>query len=185
VGNVTTTTTVTGLSGGSPELPIFTDGNSPYTGAINQSGSESIGFAGRITVNSGLIADPSKLVAYQASTPAGDQTRPNFIYNQLTAAAVGFSPTSGIGSDASPYVGTISSFLRQAMSQQGGAANAAQSLAQGQDLVVSSLKQRFNDSSGVNIDQEMSNLLTLQTAYGANARVFSVINDMLGTLLKM
>ena len=38
-------------------------------------------------------------------------------------------------------------------------------------MVVNALQQRFNDASGVNIDQEMANLITLQTAYGANARV--------------
>ena len=40
-------------------------------------------------------------------------------------------------------------------------------------MVVNALKQRINDASGVNVDQEMANLITLQTAYGANARVMS------------
>ncbi len=35
------------------------------------------------------------------------------------------------------------------------------------------LQQRVNEASGVNIDQEMANLITLQTAYGANARVMT------------
>ena len=52
-------------------------------------------------------------------------------------------------------------------------------------MVVNALKQRFNDGSSVNIDQEMSNLLTLQTAYGANARVLSAVKDMIDTLLKV
>jgi len=37
----------------------------------------------------------------------------------------------------------------------------------------------------VNIDQEMANLLNLQNAYAANARVLSTVADMLATLLKM
>jgi flagellar hook-associated protein 1 FlgK len=37
----------------------------------------------------------------------------------------------------------------------------------------------------VNIDEEMSNLLKLQTAYGANARVMSAIKDMLNQLMQM
>ena len=41
------------------------------------------------------------------------------------------------------------------------------------------LQQRFNDSSGVNINTEMSNLIALQNAYGANARVMSTIQQMM------
>ena len=64
------------------------------------------------------------------------------------------------------------------ISQQGEAADAASNLKQGQDVVLSSLQQRFNDSSSVNVDQEMANLLTLQNSYAANARVLSAVSDM-------
>jgi flagellar hook-associated protein 1 FlgK len=37
----------------------------------------------------------------------------------------------------------------------------------------------------VNVDQEMANLLQLQNAYAANARVMSTIRDMLAQLLQM
>ena len=71
------------------------------------------------------------------------------------------------------------------LSMQGEAAANAANLAQGQDVVVNALQQRFNDASGVNIDQEMANLITLQTAYGANARVMTAVRDMIDTLMKM
>jgi flagellar hook-associated protein 1 len=182
---VSTTTTATALAGGSAELPFFTDGATPYTGAITALGSESIGFAGRITVNSALAADPSSLVAYDTGIASGDSTRPDFIYQQLTGTSLAFSPNTGIGTSASPFSGSVSTFLRQVISQQSEAANSANSLKQGQDIVLSSLQQRFNDSSGVNVDQEMANLLTLQNSYAANARVMSVVKDMLDALLKM
>jgi flagellar hook-associated protein 1 len=57
-------------------------------------------------------------------------------------------------------------------------------LQQGQDTVLSALQQRFNDQSGVNIDTEMSNLIALQNAYGANARVMTTIQQMMTTLLQ-
>mgnify|MGYP006148140271 CR=1 FL=1 len=44
---------------------------------------------------------------------------------------------------------------------------------------LAALKQRVADSSGVNVDQEMANLITLQTVYGANARVMSTVKDMI------
>ena len=181
------TKTVTTLAGGAPQLPFFLDGGSPFTGAMRSDGSQARGLAGRIVVNAGLVADPSKLVVYQTSpaTPAGDATRPNFIFDQIYNAATAFSPESGIGSAAAPFTGSIRSFLRQVISQQGEAADGAANLKQGQDVVFNALQQRFNDNAGVNIDEEMANLLSLQNSYAANARVLSAVKDMFDTLLRM
>jgi flagellar hook-associated protein 1 FlgK len=71
------------------------------------------------------------------------------------------------------------------MTQQGQAAANAASLSQGQDIVVNALQQRMSSVSGVNIDSEMTNLLTLQNTYAANARVFSTVQSMFQTLLQM
>jgi flagellar hook-associated protein 1 FlgK len=42
----------------------------------------------------------------------------------------------------------------------------------------------MSNQSGVNIDTEMSNLISLQNAYSANARVMSTIQQMMNTLLQ-
>ena len=55
----------------------------------------------------------------------------------------------------------------------------------GVDVVLNALQQRMNSTSGVSIDQEMTNLLTLQNTYAANARIFSVVQQMYQTLLQM
>jgi flagellar hook-associated protein 1 FlgK len=185
VDSVTTTTTATAFNGGSSELPFFTDGTSLYTGAVSVIGMQSVGLAGRIAVNSALIDDPSKLVSYQTGTASGDSTRPDFIYTRLTAGSLQFSPNTGIGTTSSPFSGSISTYLRQVVSQQGQAASAAASLKQGQDVVLASLQQRYDESANVNIDEEMASLLTLQNAYAANARVLSAVRDMLDTLMRM
>jgi flagellar hook-associated protein 1 FlgK len=185
INSVAATSTVTSLSGGTSQMPFFLDGSQPYTDVISGTGSQFTGFAGRITVNAALVADPSKLVSYQAGTAAGDGTRPNFLYNQLSNASLTYSPAAGIGTALAPYSGSLPSYIQQVLSQQGDAADAASQLSAGQDMVVNSLQQRFNDESGVNIDQEMSNLLTLQNAYAANARVLTTIKDMFDTLMQM
>jgi flagellar hook-associated protein 1 len=187
VNSVSTTTTATSLTGGSGALPLFVDGTTPYTGAITANGSESVGYAGRITVNGALISDPSALVTYQASPPTavGDATRPNFIYSQLTNASLEYSPATGIGGSASPYQGTLSAYMSQVINVQSQAAGNATNLQTGQDIVVSALQSRFNSTSAVNIDTEMSNLLALQNSYGANARVMTTVKAMLDALLQM
>jgi flagellar hook-associated protein 1 FlgK len=184
VNNVSTTTTATSLTGG-PALPLFLDGAAPFTGAITGAGLESTGFAGRITVNSALIANPTGLVAYQPSTPIGDSTRPNFIYDQLVNATPLYSPGTGIGGAAAPFRGTISAYLGTVVSAQGQAASTAQDLQSGQNIVINALKARFDATAGVNIDTELSHLLTLQNAYGANARVMTTVKAMLDTLLQL
>ena len=60
----------------------------------------------------------------------------------------------------------------------------AQQVAQGQDVVVNTLQQKFKSDSGVNIDAEMANLIALQNIYGANAHVLAVVQTMMQTLLQ-
>jgi flagellar hook-associated protein 1 FlgK len=183
--NASTTTTMTSFGTGNAELPLFLDQSAAYTGSFRSSGVQSQGFASRISVNAALIADPSKLVAYQSGTPAGDATRPDFILQQLTGSSLTFNPNSGIGTVTSPYSGSLDGFMRKVIEFQGDAASTASTLKEGQDVVLSSLQQRFADNSSVNIDTEMTNLLDLQNAYAANARVMSAIKQMLDTLMNM
>jgi flagellar hook-associated protein 1 FlgK len=184
VNAMTETTTATSLVSGSAQLPLFTDGTKPITGALTSLGSQTTGLAGRIAVNAAVAANPASLVSYAAGTAAGDPTRPNFIVDQLTTATLTYSPTTGLGSTSAPLSGTLPQYLSEIVAQQSQAATAATNLKQGQDTVVSALQQRFNDQSGVSIDTEMSNLITLQNAYSANARVMSAMQQMMQTLLQ-
>ena len=185
VNALSATATVTSLTNGGPEMALFNDGIGAFSGAITGGGNQTLGFAARIAVNATLIADPSKLVLYQPSTAAGDTTRPDFLLDRLINGRFDFAPQAGVGTVAAPFSGTLDSYLRQMTSQQSDAAGAADSLKQGQDIVVNTLRQRFSEQSEVNIDQEMTKLLNLQMAYGANARVMTTVRDMLDQLMKM
>ena len=184
VNSLSATTTATSFTNGSAPLPMFLDGSQPITGAQTSAGSQTTGLAGRITVNPALISSPGSLVSYASNTASGDPTRPKFILTQLNNAALTFSPDTGIGNTSAPYSGTLTNYMSALVSQQSQAANAATNLQQGQDTVLSALQQRFNDQSGVNIDTEMSNLIALQNAYGANARVMTTIQQMMSTLIQ-
>lgn len=184
---VSATSTVTSLTAGTPELPFFLDDNTPYSGAITAIGSQTTGLAGRLVVNAALAGDPTRLVVFETTplTPSGDGTRPNFIFDRLTGASIEYSPRSGIGTADAPFVTNLPAFMRQIVSQQGEAAEAAASLKAGQEVVFNSLQQRFSEGAGVNIDEEMANLLNLQNAYGANARVLTTIREMFDMLLNL
>jgi flagellar hook-associated protein 1 FlgK len=117
-------------------------------------------------------------------TPSGDATRANFILSQLTTASLYYGPQTGIGTAASPFKGTLTNYTQQFLSTQGSAADAAKQLADGQDVVLNTLQSKMNATSGVNIDDEMAHLLSLQNAYSANARVMSAVKDMYTALLQ-
>ncbi|WP_024510440.1 flagellar hook-associated protein FlgK [Bradyrhizobium sp. ARR65] len=186
VNAVSTTTTVQSPTAGVPQLPLFTDGASLYTGAISGSGSQMTGLAGRISVNTALLADPSKLSTYSTSPPtaASDNTRSDFLFKQFTTANFSYSPQTGLGSAAAPLKGTVGSYLQQFISQQGNASTLANQLQQGQSVVVSTLQQKFDSTAKVNIDTEMSNLIQVQNSYAANAHIMSVVQSMMQTLLQ-
>jgi flagellar hook-associated protein 1 FlgK len=181
------TATVSSLASGSPQLPLFTDGVSLYTGAITAQGPQQLGLAGRITVNAALLADPSKFTAYSTSpaTPAGDTTRTDYLYSQLTSGTFTYSPGTGLGTAAAPFKGTLTGFMQQFLSLQSNAATSATQLQQGQDVVVNTLQQKMKATSGVNIDTEMANLIALQNSYAANAHVMSVVQTMMNTLMQV
>jgi flagellar hook-associated protein 1 len=132
------------------------------------------------------VINPANFSVYGNSpaTAAGDTTRSDFLYSQLKTTSFSYSPQTGLGSTASPFTGTITGFMQQFLSQQANTAATATALQQGQDVVVSTLQQKFNTVAGVSIDTEMSNLIALQNSYAANAHVMSVVQSMMDTLLQ-
>jgi len=187
VNSASTTKTISSLTSGNPQLAVFTDGGQAlYTGAITASGSQMTGLAGRIAVNTQLASDPTRLSVYNTSpvTPAGDTTRSDYLYSQLTNAVFSYSPTTGLGSANQPFTGSVSNYLQQFLSIQANASTQATQLQQGQSVVVSTLQAKFDSTSSVNLDSEMSNLIQLQNAYAANAHVMSVVQSMMNTLIQ-
>ncbi|MBN8990837.1 MAG: flagellar hook-associated protein FlgK [Rhizobiales bacterium] len=180
------TTTISSLTSGNVQLPLFTDNGGLYTGAITANGSQQTGLAGRISINTALLGDPSRSIIYSTNplTAAADTSRSDFILTQLSTGSYRYSPQTGIGTTGAPFTGTLTNFARQFISQQGEAANAAKQLADGQDVVLNTLQNKVSATSGVNIDDEMAHLLALQNAYSANARVMSSIKQMYDTLIQ-
>lgn len=173
-----------GTGDGVPEFPFFVDrGNAgnAYTGAGNQLE----GFAQRMGVNGAVKADPSLLIRMEPGTPSGDQTRIQTIRDNLESQRQSFAPQAGIGGMATPYASNVMDFSRRVVETQGANAQTAQRLNEGQSVALAAIESRFGEVSGVNIDEEMSQLVQLQTAYGANARVLTAVREMMDTLMRM
>ena len=119
---VSATKTITSLTGGTPELPFFLDGNSAlYRRDHDRPAAKRRSC--RPHRGQRRACWPTRR-SWSSTRPRllpsrGDATRPNFIYDQLNERSLAFSPQSGIGSVAAPFSGSIESFLRQVISQQG------------------------------------------------------------------
>lgn len=170
-------------------FPLFIDGGySPeiYSGTLDDGVGQLVGFSGRIGVNADIVADPNFLVTYSTSPPTapGDATRPEAMLDRLTATDIAFSPATGLGG-SNAYKTSVEGFLRQMITFQGSAAANAGEAFLAQDQIVTTLTETYARETGVNVDEEMAHLIELQNAYAANARVISVIDEMIDTLMRI
>lgn len=185
--SVTQSTSPDDVTNGKPQIPLFVDSGGKarlYTGSFD-GGSQLTGFAQRIAVNPAVIAKTETLVKFAPGTQGSEPTRPQYLFDALTSANRTFSAASGIGGISAPYESSVQGFAQKIIDSQGAAAATAQNLDEGQSIALATAQGRFASTSGVKIDEEMSRLVGLQTAYTANARVLTAARDMLDTLLRI
>lgn len=164
-------------------IPLFVDGGFPYTGNLDAI-PQQLGFAGRISVNPALLNDNSLLVLYDPATMEGDPARPTELLRRLSEAVFTFAPETKVAG-STPYTGTLGGFIQRVISYQGAMSSDVYRAASAQEMVSAQLQERFVVESGVNIDQEMANLIELQTAYQANARIVTAFREMMDLLLRV
>jgi flagellar hook-associated protein 1 FlgK len=181
------TVTTDSIQSSDSTMPFFTDGNgnSLYSNVISGGRQQKVGFAARIAVNSDLLGNSAGLINYNANTLPGDSTRPDFLWQRLTATNQMFSADTGIGGVATPFSGSVVNFAQQIITHQATATENALRLKDGQDVVLNSLQDRMAESTGVNIDSEMARLLQLQNAYAANARVMTAVKELFELLMRV
>ncbi len=59
----------------------------------------------------------------------------------------------------------------------------AEAMETNQNILLESLKDKRQEVSGVNLDEEMTEMIKFQHGYNAAARVITVIDQMLDTLI--
>jgi len=80
---------------------------------------------------------------------------------------------------------TISDSYNALISNIGSDKSAADNSYQADQLVSQQLTQRKESVSGVSTDEEMSNILQYQKSYEASAKIITIANSMLDTLLTL
>ncbi len=196
-------------------LALFTDRDGTAVPDVTQpyAGSNQVGFAARIMANpaignnpallrdgthaiTGSPTGPSAFTPNPTGGPASfttliDRVR-NYALGAEAAAGVPWSgiATGGLGPDgslASPFIApaAIADYAARMTSAQVGDRAAASDAKDRAATLRDALQSKFNARSGIDTDQEMANMITLQNAYAANARVISTIQSMWSSLLSI
>jgi flagellar hook-associated protein 1 FlgK len=129
--------------------------------------------AGTITVNAGLTA--ANLTAGIGA--AGDNSI------ALAVAAVGNQTFSTGGAPADAIDGTVSQYYAGAVSALGQTLASTDTLVDNQSSVQNLVETQRNSVSGVSLDEEMADLVRYQTSYQASARVFTIVDTLLDTVV--
>ncbi|NWG91044.1 MAG: hypothetical protein HXY21_00850, partial [Parvularculaceae bacterium] len=116
-----------------------------------------------------LLADPA---SFAIARPTG-------------GAAGGANDGSGAISLANIATTAAARAVAESVAQIGSAARDADLKAETNKALADDLSARAAASAGVNLDEELSNLILYQRAYGANARVIAAIDELWQSLLQI
>lgn len=176
-------------------LDLFTDGTGsvPSSDKTQETPAGIVGLASTLSVNSTYVSSPSSLTtsgttqgdvtAITAVLKDGFGTSGDDVDDSLEAPSVDLGPTGSLSTGYSGTQGLVA--LATSLTS-----NQASTIAQASDGLTSStsvqttLQTSVSNVSGVNVDDEMSKIVSLQNAYTANAKVVSAVQSMFSALLE-
>jgi flagellar hook-associated protein 1 len=172
--------------GGQPLPGLFT-----YPGATNAPGPTLInGLAGSIEVNANV--DPARGGVITRLRDGGISGNPNYVYNttgasgyavrllQLANAAStpqSFDPSSGLTA-----TGSLNGIATDSIGWVGAQRKQAEGAKTYSDAVVAQTTQALSNSTGVNLDDQMSQMLALENSYQASAKLMEAVNSLFTAL---
>jgi flagellar hook-associated protein 1 FlgK len=171
-----------------PVTGLFTYPGAP---ALPPTGTVSAGLAGTITVHPNV--DPARGGDANRLRDGGISGNPAYVYN--TTGAAGFAERlQGViaelaavrAFDPAAQAEPAASLARLASSSVSwleGARHSSSAAVEYQRAVRDRATEALSRDTGVNIDEEMARMLSLERAYQASSRLITVIDDMLGALL--
>jgi flagellar hook-associated protein 1 FlgK len=148
-------------------------------------------FASGVSINPAIVSSPQNLafatagidsttVAGQSIVGHGDSSGALALQNVGTAQQ-GFAAAGTIGARTATLGDYASAFYQdEALASQTATSNQTT-----QDDRLQEAQSRQSQVSGVNLDEELTNLTTYQQAYSASARVLTVVQQLYSTLLQI
>ena len=143
--------------------------------------------AGSIRLSDAVAASPTAIAASKTVPGAGQVAGPG--NNEVALALAGLrdaaNTVSFTVSGGVPETGSFASFYREMTSRLGAKVKDADSSATVHETLVDQSDHRRTSVSGVNTDEELTELMRAQQAYAAAAKVITTAQEMLKTLVEM
>ena len=145
-----------------------------------------------VTVVSTIKSDPSKIALARLDTSAaavagtvpaltaGDATGAVALHD-LADTVVSFDAAGNLNATS----GTLTSYAALLISDISSQAAFADLSAQDQRALLNELTQRLDNTTGVNMDEELAQLVIFENAYNASARLIAVAQELFDTLLSI
>jgi flagellar hook-associated protein 1 FlgK len=157
---------------------LITEVNTVHRAGYNLNGGTGADFfsgtgAADIQVNSALAANPALLQASGVTGAAGD--------NQVALALAQLADTSVSGLNHQ----TFNQSYNQTVAALGQSLASVNTQMDDQNTVSTMLSNQRDSVSGVSLDEEMTDLIKYQKAFQGSARLVSIVDQMLDTILNM
>jgi flagellar hook-associated protein 1 FlgK len=172
-----------------PDAPgLFTYSGAP---AMPATGALIVGLAGEISVNPAVDPDQGGSIALIRD---GGINGPSYRYNPTAAASFSdrlqgyldalaaerpFDPAAGLGAAA-----TLSEFAASSVSWLEAARQNATTSSDYQTTLLERTSAALSNVTGVNLDDEMANLMELERSYQASSKLIAAVDGMFGSLLQ-
>ena len=184
-----TITNVTTLANGKQQITIQPDGTGQGLQAPVAAG-EGIrilppviglsGYANNITVNPNVINNPWRMRdgtrVQTPSTLTGNNTLPTNLvamFNTLQS----FTNNTNLATSA-----TLQNFASSAIAFQANITATTKASVDNASTIYNALNRQYLDESAVNVDEQLSNMITIQSSYAASARTITAIKQMMDEL---
>ena len=131
--------------------------------------------AKNISLHSALQADPSKITPYQENVAGNNSVALNMV--QLQFESFSFESNGKSVND------TLYGYYDTLVTEVGSFTNSVIHLDDTYTAQFNAIELEYQSISKVSIDEELTNLIKYQTAYGAASKVITTVDQMLNTLL--
>lgn len=183
VSALSTQITATGNRGGLGFNLFVDNSNASFTNAAGNP-PQKTGFAQRITVNSEILADNRLMVQVNPGDTLGNADRANYIIDQLKSQQFVSGGDPNASNGRFQLNGNLGEVISQMINFQGATIGSAISRSDDRQLTLDTISDQMKTEYGVNVNDEMARLLELQNAYAANARIVSVVKELLDQLFR-
>lgn len=156
--------------------PHVLDSTNMYNIFVDDSGTTANITAGNITLDSNIVSDPFLIAAADSASAAAETGDGS---NALAMSQIRNSLLSNLGGS------TTEQYVTKIVGEIGSKAATIQDNFDTKESITQQIKMKRESVTGVNLDEELTDLIRFQRAYEASARILTVVDQNIKTIIGM